>query len=394
MNQGWVKATIDEACFVEYGTRVVRKKDGGSIYPVYGGGGATFFLDTFNREDRVIIARFGMSEECTRFVGGRFYLNDSGLTLSPRNPAALDRTYLDRFTSSINDEIFMLGKGTAQKNLDIPAFRSLAIAYPASLAAQRFIVAILDEAFKGIDTAVAKTKKNLANARELFDSYLSSVFACEGKGWIEKELGDICSNITDGKHGDCQNEEGSGFYFLSAKDIKNDTLNYADAREITESDFNETHRRTNLQPGDILVTNAGTIGRTAIAPWDPKTSKTTFQKSVAILKPMQEVVDGTFCLYGLKANIIDLIKLSAGTAQKNLLLRDTRSFKIFMPQEVSQQKEIASQISRTHRESQRLADIFQRKLHSLEALKQAILHKAFSGELTAHPKKNLQQAAE
>jgi type I restriction enzyme S subunit len=42
---------------------VVRKRDGGTIYPVYGGGGATFFMDIFNREDCLIVARFAMSEK-------------------------------------------------------------------------------------------------------------------------------------------------------------------------------------------------------------------------------------------------------------------------------------------------------------------------------------------
>ena len=51
---------------------------------------------------------------------------------------------------------------------------------------QKRIVAILDEAFEGIAAAVANAEKNLANARELFDSYLNSVFTQKGEGWVEK----------------------------------------------------------------------------------------------------------------------------------------------------------------------------------------------------------------
>ena len=29
--------------------------------------------------------------------------------------------------------------------------------------------------------------------------------------WADRNLGELCSLITDGKHGDCKNEEGSGF---------------------------------------------------------------------------------------------------------------------------------------------------------------------------------------
>jgi hypothetical protein len=67
-------APLEEICDVEYGTRVVQKRDGGSIYPVYGGGGATFSMDEFNREDRLVVSRFGMSEECTSEIAQRYDL--------------------------------------------------------------------------------------------------------------------------------------------------------------------------------------------------------------------------------------------------------------------------------------------------------------------------------
>jgi len=38
------------------------------------------------------------------------------------------------------------------------------------------------------------------------------------------KLQDICLSITDGKHGDCINEQGSDYFFLSAKDIQNQAL--------------------------------------------------------------------------------------------------------------------------------------------------------------------------
>ena len=60
---------------------------------------------------------------------------------------------------------------------------------------QKRIVAILDEAFAGIATAVANTEKNLTNARELFDSYLNNVFTQKGEGWAEKKLGKVCENL-------------------------------------------------------------------------------------------------------------------------------------------------------------------------------------------------------
>jgi len=162
-----------------------------------------------------------------------------------------------------------------------------------------------------------------------------------GSEWREHSLGELCSLITDGKHGDCRNEAGSGYYFLSVKDVFGDRMVYDDARQIMEADFAETHRRTNLEPGDVLFTNTGTIGRMAIAPDDPKTSRTTFQKSVAILKPKREIVLSRFLYFALRFNNVRLSDYAAGTTQKNLLLKDLRAFTVQIPP-LAEQKAIAS----------------------------------------------------
>jgi len=150
----------------------------------------------------------------------------------------------------------------------------------------------------------------------------------------------ITDFITDGKHGDCQNQDDSGFYFISSKDINNGNINYHDARQITENDFLETNKRTRFEPDDILLTNSGTIGRMAIAKNINETKRTTFQKSVAIIKPNKKRALPLWLYYYLKANINILIDIASGAAQKNLLLKDIREFKVNLP-EYELQKKIA-----------------------------------------------------
>lgn len=60
---------------------------------------------------------------------------------------------------------------------------------------QKRIVAILDEAFEGIDRAIANTEKNLANAREIFESYLNAIFTQKGDDWVETKLGKLCHKV-------------------------------------------------------------------------------------------------------------------------------------------------------------------------------------------------------
>jgi type I restriction enzyme S subunit len=149
---------------------------------------------------------------------------------------------------------------------------------------------------------------------------------------------EICLLITDGKHGDCQNEDASGFYFISCKDVKDGWIDYSGARQITEKDYLDTHKRTQLEPNDILITNSGTIGRMVLVTEWPETSRTTFQKSVAIIKPNPQKVLPQWLFYSLLANRETLISWAGGTAQKNLLLRDLRAFDIHIPPYPTQHK--------------------------------------------------------
>jgi type I restriction enzyme S subunit len=144
-------------------------------------------------------------------------------------------------------------------------------------------------------------------------------------------LGELCSLITDGKHGDCQDELDSGYYFVSVKDLSNGEIIYNKARQITKEDFEETHRRTNLCYGDILITNAGTIGKMAIVKDLPQTTKTTFQKSVAILKPKNGISKSYYLYLLVKYHLKDIIDLAGGSTQSNLLLGDLRNFEIEYP---------------------------------------------------------------
>jgi type I restriction enzyme S subunit len=164
------------------------------------------------------------------------------------------------------------------------------------------------------------------------------------RGWHETTLGEICNLVTDGKHGDCRNEENSGYYFISAKDVREGRIHYEQARQIVQDDFAETHRRTDLRPGDLLITNSGTIGRMAIAADDERTPTTTFQKSVAILKPKSGEVSSRFLYYYLNANLAALIHPAAGAAQKNLLLGDIRRFRLKKPG-LAEQERIVDAIS-------------------------------------------------
>jgi type I restriction enzyme, S subunit len=379
MRHDWKYKTLGDAVTRGSSNISLNKiKDDEGDYPVFGAKGLIKNISFFQQEQEYLaIIKDGAGIGRVSYHPKKSSVLATMQYLIPKE--GIDIDFVEYFLNSIDFEKHRNGSTIPHiyfkdyKNEPFPAL---------PLPEQKRIVAILDGAFEGINRALANAEKNRANVRELFKSYLNKVFTEKSGGWDKKPLGEICSLITDGKHGNCQNEENSGYYFLSAKDVKHGTLNFDNARQITKSDFEETHRRTNLEPHDICMVNTGaTIGKLALAPDDDRTRRTTFQKSVAIIKTLP-IIDNAFCSYHLRADLTNLVNVSSGSAQKNLLIGDLKRYLISFPP-LDRQKSIAKNLNKLSTETQRLESIYQRKLIALTELKQSLLQKAFSGELTA-----------
>ena len=152
-------------------------------------------------------------------------------------------------------------------------------------------------------------------------------------------LGQIAVSIYDGKHGDCEDQAGSGLYFISVKDLREYDIDYSDAREITPSDFRQNYTRTKLDNGDTIYANTGdTIGKSLFVKDNPLVYKTSFQKSVAILKPNTDYVEPRYLYYLMKYETPRLRQASTGSGQKNLLLSTMRDFETTIHDRDTQKK--------------------------------------------------------
>ncbi len=154
-------------------------------------------------------------------------------------------------------------------------------------------------------------------------------------------LNSLTLNITDGKHGDCVDEENSGFYFVSSKDVFDGEIHLEESRQITKADYEETNKRTRLEPNDILITNSGSIGRLCFLKPTDKTYGITFQKSVAVIKPNAKKVYPKYLYYNFSYNVSLLVRRAVGSNQKNLLLSDLRELELKYHDDKTVQKEIA-----------------------------------------------------
>ena len=253
MKQGWEIKKLGEVCSINYGTRVVQKKDGGTIFPLYGGGGATFRMDKYNREDCLVVSRFAMSSQCVRYVVGKFFLNDSGLTIESNSPK-LKQSFLDKHIIAYNDKIYSLGKGAAQRNLDIKALKEVSINYP-PIAEQEKIVAELD-CLSGI---IEKKKQQLKELDNLAQSIFYEMFGDPDNSRFSRlPLQNLSEYKLSYGSGASAVEFDEDVRYVRITDIQEDGK--LDSNAMSPSVYEEKYL---LHDGDILFARSGaTVGKT------------------------------------------------------------------------------------------------------------------------------------
>lgn len=316
-------------------------------------------------------------------------IHDGWLVLSDKS-GLFDQDYLYHFLSSDNAyrQFDQFASGSIVRNLNIDAAKRVKVFLP-SISEQKRIVAILDEAFEGIDTAVVNTEKNLANARELFDSYLQYAFR-DQEGWEERTLQQASRMFGRGKSRHRPRNDPSlynGPYpFIQTGEVRN--CNHV----ILESSqtYNESGlAQSKLWPrGTICITIAANIAETGILGFDA-----CFPDSIIGMMPDENKTTSDFVEYLLQATKAQLKAQGKGSAQDNINMATFENRGFLFPT-LPRQKEIGDALNALSGRVQQLETVFERKLVRLAELRQSILCRAFAGELAAHPDKILPEAAE
>lgn len=287
----------------------------------------------------------------------------------------LDAKYLFYVLSANVQALDDLGTGTTFKELSAGSLKAFRIPLP-PLDEQKRIVEVLDAAFEGLSRARAHTETNLQNARELFEQSLDEVLSTQSADWRETTLGEIY-DVRDGTH-DSPAYVESGHALITSKNLGRDGLHFEKVKFISNEDFLSISKRSAVHTGDVLFAMIGTIGNPIVVEIEPSFAI----KNVALFK-MKDGRNGHFLRYFLtsKRTVEKMMAEAKGTTQQFVGLGYLRSFPIRAPSPDEEGIFVAK--FRTLEElSQQLESHYRAKLADLDALRQALLQKAFAGELT------------
>lgn len=148
--------------------------------------------------------------------------------------------------------------------------------------------------------------------------------------WRIATLGELCTKITDGSHNPPEKQD-SGELMLSSQNIFDNELNLNSPRLITAEDFERENKRTEVAPGDVLLTIVGTIGRCLTV--NEQMPKFALQRSVAVFKPKSEELSPDYLCRIIQSGRIQavLAATAKGVAQKGVYLGDLRALEIPLP---------------------------------------------------------------
>ncbi len=244
---------------------------------------------------------------------------------------------------------------------------------------QKRIVAILDEAFAGIDQAIANTEQNILNACELFESFLNTIFTQKGDGWEENTLAEIAVDFGRGKSKHRPRNDpklyGGDYPFIQTGDVRNSGHFI---KEYSQT-YNETGlAQSKLWPkGTLCITIAANIAETGVLSFDA-----CFPDSIIGMVVDEKHYSISFIEYCLQFTKVQLQAAGKGSAQDNINLATFENWKFSFPS-YEEQTKIVKILNTVDEQSRELIALYQQKLSALKELKQSLLQKAFAGELTS-----------
>ncbi len=353
----WAISTLGDACEM-YQPKTISASEmmPWGEYPVFGANGIIGRYNKYNHENaELLIACRGATCGAVNISLPKSWINGNAMVVRPKS-GRLNKRFLE-FLFRGQIDLSKIITGAAQFQITRQALSPVKIPIP-SIDEQLQLVSVLDEAFAAIDRAKENLRRNLQNAKELFQSKLNTAFSQKGKGWIEKRL-EECFKM---KSGD----------MLTAK-MMNDKGKFP---VYGGNGIAGTHDKFNLSGSNVIIGRVGSFCGNARY----INEKAWLTDNAFRLIDFNFEFDHTFITYLLNfKNLRSFARQSAQPVISNSSLKD---IVLQFPSSLSEQKRIVLQLNTLSAETKELENIYQQKLNALDELKKSIFQKAFTGGFT------------
>ena len=275
-----------------------------------------------------------------------------------------------------------LRRGSAQPHVYASDLGKLEIPIP-PMDEQRRIVAVLDKAFAGIAAATANAHKNLSDARALFESYLQSVFTERRHGLVFKPLSEVCDRKPSKSEARRRLTPVDEVSFVPMNQLGIHKRNFvaSETRALTSVEGSYTY----FANGDVLlakITPCFENGKLGIAR-DLKNGVGFGSSEFMVLRPKTELLAEYLYYFLDRAHFRETgaKAMTGAVGHKRVPPEFVESLEIAV-RPIGDQRQIVTVLDALSDDVIKLQSLYQRKLASLNELKQSLLQKAFAGELT------------
>ena len=270
----WVEKRLGEVCTLQRGFDLPTRQRKKGDYPLISSSGC------IDSQAEAKVFGPGVVTGRSGSIGSVFFIEKDfwplNTALYVKDFHGNDPRFIFHLLSKFDLKRFASGAGVPTLNRN--NVHSEIVYVPSKVSEQKRIVLIVDQAFEGIDRAIVNNKKNLTNARELFESSLQFVFSNKGKDWIRLQLVELLERkwITshlDGNHGGDYPKKNefvtSGIPYISANCLKNENVDISLAKYLTP-DRAALLKKGVAQNNDVLFAHNATVGPVAILRTDER----------------------------------------------------------------------------------------------------------------------------
>ena len=247
-----------------------------------------------------------------------------------------------------------------------------------SLPEQQRIVDILDREFAKIDVLKANAEKSLHAAKDLFQATLKKELELK-EGWKTMKMGDVSLIARGGSPRPIKSfitKDADGVNWIKIGDTEVGGKYIYSTKEKIRKEGMRSSRY--VEAGDFLLSNSMSFGRPYILKTDG-----CIHDGWLVIKKYEKTFTQDFLYYLLLSPVVvrQFEEGARGSTVRNLNTDIVSAVVVSCPASLDEQQEIVRRVEEQNYKCKALQENYQKTLALCDDLKQALLRKAFNGEL-------------